>query len=164
MKAIKELFKLIKLLFKDKPQDHNEVELIAMDHFPFKGYLFMMWCGKMIYRTDNTDKVNFHLTTQKGKESINHETIHLYQAKDRKTWIKYYLKYAWEWLKGNPITHPSSSAYYTIPYEIEAYANQSNLDYLKTRTKDSVNKYIIKNRKKTYKEHRENWKEYIKTL
>lgn len=164
MNAIREFFKLAKMLFKDKPSDHDKVELLQMDHFPFKGYLFMMWCGKIVYRTDKASRVTAHLKTQSGKESINHETIHLYQAKDKKTWIKYYLKYVQEWLKGNPITHPSSSAYYTIPYEMEAYANEDNFEYLTTRTKDSVNKYNINNRKKTYKAHRYDWKEYIKTL
>ena len=164
MNAIKEFFKLAKMLFKDKPSDHDKVELISMDHFPFKGYLFMMWCGKVIYRSEKEGTIHQYVNTKKGKESINHETIHLYQAKDKKTWIKYYLKYIQEWLKGNPITHPSSSAYYTIPYEMEAYANESNFNYLETRTKDSVNKYDIKDRKKTYKAHRNDWKQYIKTL
>jgi hypothetical protein len=33
-------------------------------------------------------------------------------------------------------------AYRAIPYEKEAYANQNNLDYLKTREKFAVNKYF----------------------
>lgn len=61
--------------------------------------------------------------------------------------------------------HPSSGAYYTIPYEIEAYANQDNFNYLSTRKHTDINKYRIKDRKKTYEKYgRIEFLNYIKTL
>lgn len=37
---IKELWKLIKMLFATRPSDfiYNELEVVDMKHFPFKGY------------------------------------------------------------------------------------------------------------------------------
>lgn len=86
------------------------------------------------------------------------------EAKDKKRWISYYWSYVWEWIKGNPIIYPASSAYYTIPYEMEAYANDDNFDYLKTRKPEDLDKYKIKDRKKTYKANKKNWKQYLKTI
>ena len=154
---IKELWLLIKLLFTPLT---DKLELISLKHFPFKGYLFMMWCGKMIYRQENETKVLDNLRTQKGLRSTRHETIHLMQAKDRGSWIKFYLIYLWEWIKGNPLIHPSQSAYYTIPFEVQAYALE---DTPERYTKD-LSPYTIKGRKKFYKQHRDNFREFVKTL
>lgn len=153
MSWFKETGWLIKQLF--TKVDKTKVEYKQMSHYPFKGYSAMSWCGYLLSRKD---KSKIKATTW------NHETIHLYQARDKKCWLKYYLSYAWEWIKGNPITSPVQSAYYTIPYEMEAYANEGNKNYLKTRTADSLDKYKIKDRKKTYKAHKNDWKQYIKTL
>lgn len=71
---------------------------------------------------------------------------------------------AMKWIKGNPIIYPASSAYYTIPYEMEAYANDDNFDYLKTRKPEDLDKYKIKDRKKTYKANKKNWRQYLKTI
>lgn len=104
------------------------------------------------------------MQTYAGKESLTHETIHLRQAQVIGSWVKYYWRYFVEWVKGNPICHPASSAYYTIPYEIAAYANQDNPDYLKNYTDDSFTRYKLKHRKRIYKEHQKDWKTYIRTL
>ena len=54
---IKELWVLVKLLFgKRQPKDIDKVSLMGMDHFPFVGYKYLMWCGKMIYRNDMYDR------------------------------------------------------------------------------------------------------------
>lgn len=49
-----------------------------------------------------------------------------------------------EWVKGNPICHPASSAYYTIPYEMEAYANEGNPDYPVNYNGNNLSRYKIK--------------------
>ena len=41
---MKELWQLIKMLFSSKPGDFDTPELLPMNHYPFKGYRFMMWC------------------------------------------------------------------------------------------------------------------------
>ena len=128
-----------------------------MKHFPFQGYSAMSWCGKVITRKDNvSDKV------------LNHERMHLEQAlklvenDKQKTRLKYYWQYLKYWIKGNPIMAPASSAYYTIPFEMEAYGNEHNSDYKVTA--NSWKKYEIENRKETYKKYRDNWRNYCKNL
>lgn len=170
---MKELLILIKMLFQSKPSDIKEVELLGMNNFPFKGYKYLMWCGKMIYRNDMKEKRNKEWNTLAFNKSINHESIHLNQAKKEGSWIKYYRKYFTEWLKGGIIMAPVSSAYYTNPFEMEAYANEDNFDYPEgmvinedNYSSSNFTKYIIKKgRKKLYKKiGRNKWKEYIKTL
>ena len=78
---MKELIILIKLLFKSKPADIKEVELLGMNNFPFKGYKYLMWCGKVIYRNDMIEKRKKEWETPSFLISKNHETIHLNQAK-----------------------------------------------------------------------------------
>ena len=172
---IKELWILIKMLFKSNPKEKEEVTLLGMNHFPFKGYKYLMWCGYMIYRIEKKDEIVKEMLTKKFEVSKTHETIHLMQAKICGSWVKYYWHYFVEWLKGNPIAVPSHSAYYTIPYEMEAYANEDYSEYpdgmilyIDDYTNGIHGKYMIKNgRKKLYKKvggTSTAWKEYIKTL
>lgn len=70
-------------------------------------------------------------------------------------------------LKGNPFTKPFRSAYYTIPYEVEAYANENDFNYTFVYNPDLIRlKYNLKNRKKLFKSFKtlREWKQYIKTL
>lgn len=155
---LKELFELIRLLFSSNPEDIEEMKVKDMRHFPFKGYKAMAWCGTIIHR-EGASKVN--------DITINHETIHLMQAKMCGSWVKYYWRYFIEWLKGNPIIAPASSAYYTIPYECEAYANEQDMDYCKNYDGNNLQKYTFKGRKKLYKKvggTSKDWKVYVKTL
>ena len=149
MNWFKETWWLVKQLF-TTTKNKYKVQYKHMDHYPFSGYSAMSWCGYILTKKKESD---IKTTTW------NHENIHLQQAKYKGSWLKYYADYVWEWIKGNPITYPASSAYYTIPYEMEAYANEDKSDY-----EINTNKYKIKNRKKTYKENRKNWFNYIKTL
>lgn len=147
----KELWYLIKLLFTDLTD--QKAEIVEMKHFPFEGYLAMSWCGKIITRKPwkITDKV------------INHERIHLEQANQLgETWLKFYWEYIKEWIKGGPIMAPASSAYYTIPFEMEAYGNEDDFNY--KVTKDSWKKYDIKDRKQTYRDNKYNWRTFCKNL
>lgn len=150
---IKELWFLIKTLFSPLS---DQVEVVQMKYFPFQGYSAMSWCGKIITRKDTSDRI------------INHERIHLEQAlqlaKQEKSssWLTYYWQYLKYWIKGNPLIAPASSAYYTIPFEMEAYGNEHDFNY--KVTENSWKKYEIKNRKKTYKKHRDNWREFCRSL
>lgn len=64
---------------------------------------------------------------------LNHERIHTFQQREL-LFVGFYLAYVAEWLvrlviaKGN-----NYKAYAAISFEREAYANEKNLDYLKTR-------------------------------
>lgn len=162
---IKELWVLIKMLFgKRQPKDIEKVSLLGMDNFPFRGYKYLMWCGKMIYRNDMYDRRQKEWPTDSFRVSENHEQIHLAQAKVAGSWAKYYWRYFCEWLRGNPVIAPASSAYYTIPYEVEAYANEENMEYPKNYDGATLKKYTLSNRKERYKSVAGEWKQYVKTL
>ena len=150
----KELWYLIKLLFSPLT---DQIELVEMKYFPFKGYSAMSWCGKIITRKP--------LVSQRV---FNHERLHLEQAlklvenDKQKTWLKYYWQYLKYWIKGNPIMAPASSAYYTIPFEMEAYGNEDDYNY--HPISNSWKLYELEDRKETYKKHRDNWKQFCKDL
>jgi hypothetical protein len=56
---------------------------------------------------------------------VNHERIHLEQIK-RDGVIKFYWKYLFDYLRNRKLGMNHEDAYMSIPYEIEAYENQSN--------------------------------------
>ena len=148
---IKEFWMLAKMLFSSKPSEVDKVVLMGMNHIPFKGYKYIMWCGHIIYRNDKKAEREKEWKEKTFQIDVNHETFHLMQAKWRGSWIKYYWSYLKEWIKGGPIMAPASAAYYTIPYEVEAYANEENFDYCKNYDGSNLPKYTLKDRKKLYK-------------
>ena len=123
MNIFKEIWTFVRLMFVNI-DNVDKVEPLAMTHFPFKGYKYIMWCGKVIYRDERPQNAILEHTDE------NHETIHLMQAKDKGSWWKFYLSYFWEWIKHGMFF--ANSSYYAIKYEIEAYAKQYDMDYLKT--------------------------------
>ena len=145
----KELWKLGKMLF-TKPVLKDTMEVLRMNNFPFKGYAAMSWCGNCIVRSDYTKSIK--------DTTLKHEQIHLQQGVREGSWIKFYLKYVWEWIKGNPLIAPATSAYHTIPYEVEAYANDDDPNYVILPIKS----FKIVNRKSTYKKYCDNWEQYLK--
>lgn len=64
-----------------------------------------------------------------SNELINHERIHTAQQREM-LFVFFYLFYMLEWLVRLPM---KGNAYRNISFEREAYANQRNLDYLKSR-------------------------------
>lgn len=71
---------------------------------------------------------------------LNHEAIHIRQQEE--LWvIGFYILYVYYWLKNFLYYQHSSHAYYNIPFEIEAYKNQYNYEYLETREPHSWLKY-----------------------
>ena len=49
MNIFKEIWTFVRLLFVNIDNVYK-VEPLAMTRFPFKGYKYIMWCGKVIYR------------------------------------------------------------------------------------------------------------------
>lgn len=134
MNILKETFQLAKMLFSDVDQEH-EVKMIPMDHYPFKGYKYLMWCGNIICRNDNPDDINISVYNR------NHEMIHVEQAKDEGSWIKYYIRYLIEKIKLNPFTKKS---YYLNKFEVEAYAKMMDLSYVGRRKIFNVDLFVMK--------------------
>lgn len=73
--------------------------------------------------------------------TLNHEAIHIRQQEE--LWvIGFYILYVYYWLKNFFfVYHDSNIAYYNIPFEIEAYKNQEDFEYLSNREKQSWWKY-----------------------
>lgn len=67
-----------------------------------------------------------------SQEDINHEAIHTTQMKEL-GYIGFYLIYFFEWIYR--LVTPPITAYKDISFEIEAYANESNPNYLDSRKK-----------------------------
>lgn len=72
-----------------------------------------------------------------SEDDMTHEFIHLKQWKEL-WYIGFALWYIAEWL----IRLPKGNAYRNISFEREAYANQDNLSYLKSRKGFDFIKYI----------------------
>lgn len=97
MNWFKETWWLVKQLF-TTTKNKDKVQYKHMDHYPFSGYSAMSWCGYILTKKKESD---IKTTTW------NHENIHLQQAENKGSWLKYYTDYVWEWIKGNPITYPA---------------------------------------------------------
>jgi len=72
-----------------------------------------------------------------NKITLNHEKIHL--AQQRELWlVGFYLLYAFYWVRARVFLRMSSQeAYMAIPFEVEAYAQQHDEDYLEKRERFS---------------------------
>jgi len=82
---------------------------------------------------------DFPYYIEKAKETINHESIHIKQQQELLI-LPFYIWYFIEWVirlfsKGN--------AYRNISFEQEAYDNEANPEYLKTRESFAWMKYIF---------------------
>ena len=75
-------------------------------------------------------------------ETLNHETIHIYQQRELLL-IGFYLLYFYYYLRGVIKYKDKQKAYFMIPFEQEAYENDQNLDYLKDRKAYSWRKFKV---------------------
>ena len=67
-----------------------------------------------------------------NKQVLNHETIHIKQQQELLI-IGFYILYVYYWIKGLMYYRDTQMAYYSIPFEMEAYDNDENLEYLDKR-------------------------------
>lgn len=83
------------------------------------------------------------------KKILNHESIHIQQQLEMLVipfYIVYGFFYLWNFIsKFTTIGH--DEAYRQIPFEIEAYENDDNLDYLKERKFWAWTKYVGKKKR-----------------
>ena len=76
-----------------------------------------------------------------NKTTINHEKIHIEQQKELLV-IFFYILYVYYWLKGKIKGLSNHEAYMAIPFEKEAYENEDDFNYLKSRKKWNWIKFI----------------------
>ena len=69
-----------------------------------------------------------------GQVMVNHERIHMLQAKSFKGgYFTFYILYLWYWMLGLfKYGVKNNASYYKIPFEREAYDNEENFKYNKT--------------------------------
>lgn len=118
------------------------MKIIFNNLIPFKGYSAINLFGILFVR--NEYKILFNLPANEIRKNrlINHESIHSKQMKEL-LWIPYYLWYIIEWIfRLFQYKFNSKQAYRNISFEREAYSNESNLDYLKSRKRYSFLKYL----------------------
>ncbi len=104
------------------------MKIVRTSILPFQGYSAINLLGILFV----------HPGVYLSNELMNHERIHSAQQREM-LFIFFYLFYVAEWLvrllmRGN--------AYRNISFEREAYENQRNLDYLKTRRHYAWRKYL----------------------
>ena len=102
--------------------------------FLFNGYRAITLYPFIFVRNDS-DKFD--------KVLINHEIIHIEQQKELLV-IPFYVWYILEWLIKVFIYKSFNNAYLNICFEREAYSNEENIDYLKTRNRFSFFNYLKK--------------------
>lgn len=93
-----------------------------------------------VFTTYNKESLRSYLDTFWGRVMVNHERIHMLQAESFKLkYFTFYLLYLYYWIVRlfQHIKEPYF-AYYTIPFEREAYHNEKDLGYSKSEWK----KYI----------------------
>ena len=78
-----------------------------------------------------------YLLTKRGKKTINHERIHILQAKSfNLKYFTFYILYLWYWIIGLfKYGVKENKSYYNIPFEREAFANDNNPNYSETNWK-----------------------------
>lgn len=96
------------------------MKIIYNKIIPFKGFSVVNLFGVLFTRVQRL-----------SRRIINHEGIHTVQMKEL-GYIGFYIIYLLEWLYRLVTT---KNAYRSISFEREAYANESNPNYLKTRKK-----------------------------
>ena len=103
------------------------MKIIRNNIIPFPGYKAMNLFGVLFVRgRARIDDI-----------TLNHEKIHTAQIKEM-LYVFFYVWYVIEWL----IRIPKGNAYRNISFEREAYANDKDPNYLKTRKWYAFLKYI----------------------
>lgn len=106
---------------------------------PFKGFMAMNLYGTLFIRKEFKERWESRYTKKTRDRILNHESIHSAQAHDfcKINWIGYtifYIVYRLLWIV-EIIRPPYNKAYKDVCFEKEAYINEDDLNYLKTRKK-----------------------------
>lgn len=120
---------ILPLMFRARrPSKMHDMKALMMPFWIRKGYDAMTFFGTIITHTqEEAERFNERQNALK-----NHEMIHLYQARStHDSWLCFYWKYAWFWLKGCRYCKQLKNAGYLLnPFEMEAYAHMYEQDYL----------------------------------
>lgn len=93
-----------------------------------------------VFSNMDKDTLGEYLQTGGGKVLVNHERIHTLQAGSFATrYLAFYVLYLWYWIVGLfKYGAKNNASYYQIPFEREAYKNQSNFAYNETSWREYI--------------------------
>lgn len=115
------------------------MKTIVCKHFPFKGFVALTVYPFLFVREENAKRMTY-------AEVRNHEHIHAKQQVEM-LWLFFFVCYGVEYLVRLVQHCDSIKAYYNISFEREAYAHQSDLNYLTHRNHFAwFNHIVAKNR------------------
>ena len=106
------------------------MKIVKTSWFPFGNYIAINLFGVLFTKKDNLSKA-----------VILHEQIHTAQMKEM-FYIFFYIWYGLEYIIIRLFHKTQCGAYRDISFEEEAYANEHNRTYLKTRKRYAWFKYI----------------------
>lgn len=92
------------------------------------------------FKAINLFGILFYKGKTPSEKTINHESIHTAQMKE----LLYIFFYIWYGIEYFIRLFQRGNKYRSISFEREAYNNDDNLDYLKTRKKYAWFKYVSK--------------------
>lgn len=108
------------------------MKIVYNNIIPFKGYKAINLFGILFVRKG----------ARMSNIDINHESIHSEQMKEL-LFIPFYIFYVIEWIFKLIRYWSFKTAYYNISFEKEAYLNECDLNYLKTRKRYSWKDYLL---------------------
>jgi hypothetical protein len=97
------------------------MKVIRNPIFPFKGFIAMSLFGFIWTRKAALDPI-----------TLNHERIHLKQEKEL-LYIGFWILYPLEFIYWFILLRDGNKAYRSVRFELEAYANEKDLEYLVNR-------------------------------
>lgn len=104
----------------------EEVKIKYSSLVPPKGYLAITLFGTMYIHKRNKEYWEKQISDINKKITINHESIHMKQAKHEGGYFIFYLKYLAFWIQAMFLCgFKNSIAYYCIPYEVDAYMHEA---------------------------------------
>lgn len=107
------------------------MKIVKNKYIPFPGYKAINLFGILFVRGDaRIDDV-----------TVNHERIHTAQIKEL-WYVLFYLWYLIDWLVKLVVYRNFRDAYVNVVFEREAYANDEDEDYLKTRKRFAFIRYL----------------------
>lgn len=102
------------------------MKVIENNLIPFPGFLAINLFGVLFVRKDAWARRD----EAARKVTLNHEAIHTAQMKEL-LFVFFYIAYFLEWLYR--LVFHTSTAYRGISFEVEAYENQNDEEYLQNR-------------------------------
>ncbi len=113
-----------------RPNKYASMPVRSSRWLPPKGYAAITLWGNILMREPHYTQWQLHKDSVAYKILYQHERIHLCQAvATHNSWLCYYARYFWYYLRGRPWHYGHRAAYFINPFEIEAYLYEADDSY-----------------------------------